>query len=678
MQITELLPLLRGPFSFLELGPEDLRRLGLDGPARLPRPQRIFLTPETATPAVGFPVLQTAGLKSLREALEGYVRAEEELELAVLEGHPADRRAANAAWSGYEALLQTATENAVSSSFGRGYPSIFWLFHSIAVSRLFKETPRRLRRESLALGKTRGDEVKYRVFHRYLDRVLQLTYEVTTRVAHQTEEEEKEIFPFILNRMRDNVLVLTEDHVSPDLGELSGYFNAYLRIDGREFRERMAALTRWHDEEIRRNQPLREAVRHLLQREVPDDAARLFVRPGYLTLVAETATYDVDRFLTPGWLEVWENLLLKLKEFELLASLRRLVVPTFRRDDGELTCFSSSIGRSRGGRGETTLSATTRPLDFMTPWVVDPLVERYGLIYDITNFSAIISSLRRAGRETQDDSYRGIFTFQRRVNRMARNHSLRLEKYLGDGAFYSGRYPELLLRAATRLQRYYRRVLAEGFPFDRGLRIAVNYGHYRLLPIEGVEGGTGHRYEFFGHGIVELTRLVTGKAMREIEDVKTLLLARGYSQLEVERFFAPVARHGTYLRDKAEEARPFYAYVNSDGVLINEGIVATQAFLERMDASRAYELIGTVREGSRSYIAARLEDEPDPLVLGFRQLGEANLKGLGDTKVFEVVDGAEWPVGVLDGARPSPTNSLLTLLERQFETLTRDGAQLRS
>ena len=245
------------------------------------------------------------------------------------------------------------------------------------------------------------------------------------------------------------------------------------------------------------------------------------------------------------------------------------------------------------------LSPSTRPMDFKTTWVIDPLVRRCGLIYDITDFSAIVSYLGRSGSEDQDASYRSIFRFQRWVNQNAGSHRLQLEKYLGDGALYSGRHPSRLLKVAVELQRYYERALDEGFPFNRGMRIALNYGEYRLLPIEEGGAGTIRRYEFFGHGIVELTRLVTGKTMREIDEIKNLLVGLGYSPGEVEGFFAPALRQNVDLVDKEEETRRFFCYINRNGTLVNEGILATQQFISQLE-----------REGAVNGVAERLGWQP--------------------------------------------------------------------
>jgi hypothetical protein len=299
---------------------------------------------------------------------------------------------------------------------------------------------------------------------------------------------------------------------------------------------------------------------------------------------------------------------------------------------------------------------------------VDPLVQRFGLIYDITDFSSIVSILRRSGSDQQDTSFQRIFGFQRRINKIARAHKLQLEKYLGDGALYSGRHPTLLLAAAVRLQRFYGRALQEDFPFDRGMRIALNHGQYRLLPIEGGSARSQHRYEFFGHGIVELSRLVTGKATREMEEVKTMLVSHGYSPTDVERFFEPVVRRNLSLLDAEEEGRLFTAYVRSNGTLVNEGIVATKAFMKQISVSEGLVIRGLYLDSSRRYVILEVEDDEGTVPIGIRKLGEARLKGLENAEVFEVVDGRPWMKRTL---LPPSGKDLLATLEEQFRVALR-------
>ena len=339
-----------------------------------------------------------------------------------------------------------------------------------------------------------------------------------------------------------------------------------------------------------------------------------------------------------------------------------MILPLERAGDA-LVC--RDVGSSPSGRGVRTLqlSPSTRPLDFMSGWVVDPRVERCGMIYDLTSFSEIISRLRWSGTEEQDNSFRMIFRFQRKINRFAYSHRLKLEKYLGDGAFYSAREARRVLVCAIHTQRHYRKILGEGFPFDRGLRIALNYGQYRLLPIQSGLTGDGERYEFFGHGVVELSRLTTGKGVRDLDEIKILMLNLGYPEATVNRFFAPLLGENADVVDKREESRLFYAYLNQNGTLINEGIVATGPFIARLSREGSFPSFWRTREDERPYVAVSVQDAAGAVDIGFRRLGFASLKGLDKLAVYEVID-AEG-LERLETIDPEGAD-LVGVLEREF------------
>ena len=261
------------------------------------------------------------------------------------------------------------------------------------------------------------------------------------------------------------------------------------------------------------------------------------------------------------------------------------------------------------------------------------------MIYDISDFSQTLSMLHRASNASQDDAFLAMFRFQRRINRLAISHRAKLEKYLGDGAFYSSREALNLLLCSIQLQRYYVQAVREGLPFARGMRIALNFGPYRLIPMGGGRE-EGERYEFFGPGLVELSRLTTGKATQEVDEVKTMLINQGYPEATVHRFFAPLSSKNVDVVDKMEESRPFYAYINRNGTLHNNGMVGTGAFIAQLER----ELVGTRlyrgREADRSYVFLILDDNGEALTVGFRKLGMAHLKGLEKLAVYEILDGA--------------------------------------
>ena len=234
---------------------------------------------------------------------------------------------------------------------------------------------------------------------------------------------------------------------------------------------------------------------------------------------------------------------------------------------------------------------------------------------------------------------------------------LTLEKYLGDGAFYSGRQPRRILAAAVRLQRLYPLFVDKGFPFNKGMRIALNFGEYRLLPLESNQGPS---YEYFGHGLVELSRLSTGKRTQEIDDFKTYLIAQGYKEELVNKFFAPMMRRDAELVNKRDEARRFHAYINQNGALINEGMVATEEFVGRLGL---FPDMRFAKHQGRGWVAFELEEEGEPVVVGLRKLGIGKFKGLEPLPVYEIIDGADFDWDSLDRI---PAQSLLSALNRLF------------
>ncbi len=660
MNPMSFLQMLQGPFNFLRADPEEVRRLVPDLQRELPIPRPIFLEDESATPLQGFPVLLSAGLRELRQALGGCIAAEEAVQVAGLRRAAHDVSAYTQAWDRYVDLLSRALDNATLSSYGRQYPAIFWLQHSLDVARLLKGVPQRILRRDSELGRRYGAAVKYRILDRYLDRVLALSYDVVQRLAGATEEAEEELFPRLLTRMRDNVLLFTEDHIGHDLAELASYFSGSLDIDGRDLRRRYEELARWHFQQLALNPELRCLAIQLLRSDPRNDARDLLRRPGYVAYLSALRDYDAQRLLTPPLVQVWENLLLKLKEFELVHGLRRLIV-LIESCDGGMLGRELAPGKSLPGK-ELRLSPATRPLDFSAPWVVDPRVERYGMIYDISEFSQTLSMLHRAGDYSQDNAFLAMFRFQRRIHRLAVSHRAKLEKYLGDGAFYSSREATNLLLCSVRLQRYYVQAVREGLPFDRGMRIALNYGPYRLIPMGG-RPEEGERYEFFGPGLVELSRLTTGKATQEFDEVKTMLINQGYPEATVQRFFSPLSQKNVDVVDKGEESRRFYAYINRNGTLHNNGMVATGAFIAQLDCELDGGRLSRGSHGERGYVVLELEDAGEKLPVGIRKLGLAQLKGLEKLPVYEIVDAAELDPAALtaiEGER------LVPAVEREF------------
>ena len=651
----------RGSYNFLLNDSAEIRRVIPQAEILLPEPQMIFPEDEAAPPLFGFPILLSQKLSALERALQIYLEAECEVQFVLHMRQSFDTKAYADKWERYRNRLAQAMENVTLARHGGNYAAIFWLYHSLQVARYLHEIPKRLRRQDLTLGREHGDEVKYKVFFKWIDKVVTAAYDTANDMAGELDEDEDALFPPLLALMRDNVLIFTEDYIGPDLSQLSSYFAGCLKIDGRDLRSRLDALKQWHSKNIETDKVLRSAVAHLLEGDLQAEAGSLLNRPGYVSFLSSHVSYSPSRLLPPDKIKVWESLLGKMKEFEILHTLRELILP-LEEVDGALTCRESPGRRPHTHNDkQIVVSSATRPVDFTATWIVNPVVQRFGLVYDITDFSATISMLGRVEKMAIEDAFRMTSVFQRKINKLASSLDLRLEKYLGDGAFYSGRHTRRMLVVAIHLQRIYPQFLEQGFPFKSGLRIAMNYGEYRLMPLEGAPTNGNARYEFFGHGLVELSRLSTGKKTQELEEFKTYLISQGYPEPAVNKFFSPLMKTNSELVSKVEESRAFYAYINHNSALINEGIVATEPFVSRLGT---FSEMYFVKDQGRGYIAVACEEDVGGRVLiGIRKLGIGKFKGLEPMPVFEIVDGRIWDEANL---KRIPSQKLLGALERLF------------
>jgi hypothetical protein len=211
----------------------------------------------------------------------------------------------------------------------------------------------------------------------------------------------------------------------------------------------------------------------------------------------------------------------------------------------------------------------------------------------------------------------------------------------------------------------------KGFAFNKGLRVALNYGYYRLLPMKG--NAEGERImEFYGPGIVELSRLTTGKASKEIDEIQSFLVAHGYDHFKVQQFFAPLAR-GVDVIDHAMESREFYAYVNANGHLVNEGIVGSFLLMQELstelqhEAQQVYRI--TAPWGTFYGFTAALQGID---YIGVRLIGSVSLKGLDTVETCEIVPFA---AGEAEAVAVDSVEPLTILIRQEFHSPTRSPAE---
>lgn len=613
----------------------------------LPEPYKIFPADETQPPTLGFPLAETAVMKELDAKLDRWLADEVAWQVT---RNPSAKDKAQISMAGYLTPLLRAAENAMMSNLLNDYHAVFWLAHSFDVARHFSSIPRRVSAIEAQAGRTHGDALKYRIFSKWLADTRDQMTQLAARAATILDGEEQRALQFF-RLLQDDVLIFTEEFIGPDLRELRSFLNGYLRRDFQGFRDGFERLRNEATELLQRDRTFRTSVPFfgINPDQGISSAALLDARfQGFLFELP-----SIQNTLSREDREQFQLIARRLREFAVLNQLRRGITWMVNTSDGRVIAADKRSGDS--------YSRTTRPLDFGRQGVVDPMIHRFGLIYDISNFSETLGNIRRAGRKEEINSYRQMLLFQRRLESIAERHKLVFEKFLGDGAFYTTRRALRLIRAAVEIQRFYSEMRNKGFAFNKGLRMALNFGYYRLLPMKGA--GNDRINEFYGPGIIELSRLTTGKTTREIEELAAFLVGYGYEEKKVTQFFAPLAS-GVDVVDHTQQSREFYAYVNANGHLINEGIVASMPLLQELSNELNLEAqqIYSLRSSWGTYFGF------DPAIhglefIGVRLIGMVSLKGLDRVEVGEIVGFAQ---GDVEAAALDSGEALVTLMRQEL------------
>jgi len=611
-----------------------------DPSATLPVPAKIFLLDEIQPHGFGFPISKAPALDDLGAKLQKWM--EDEIGSRAAKGA---KERAEGSLKSYRASLLKLARNALHSSILADYHAVFWLVHSQQVARAFTIFRRTALRVVPGLPGKDTDVLKIRIAGRWAQIVRELLPHIADRAGGYAPGADDRALRFV-QLILDNPLLHTEEFVGPDLKELRPFLSVVLHRDFNTTRKSLESMRVAAGELMERDRLFRRAMLQLGYPDAPPTFVALLDRPVRQLLL------DHPDFHFEGDAAALETLSRQILQHLLVEHLRRGIVWMHTTAEGENV--------SEEGSAPLIYSRAIRPMNFGRRGVVEPIVYRYGLVYDITSFTQTLGEIARTGKEGEQTSYRQMLEFQRELAEITRRHALQFEKFLGDGAFYTSRRATRTLQAAVELQRFYAAARARDFAFNKGMRIALNYGYYRLLPMQVSTDGTEIK-EFYGPGIVELSRLTTGKATKEIEDIQQLLISHGYAQSEVLRFFAPLSRGNEH--SIAVYDREFYAFADESGHLVNEGIVASIPFLKQLstevaeDAQKLYRL----RAQWGAYIGIASSTETAGYV-GMRILGWVSLKGIGNMEVAEVVrltpDDAE--VSVLDERR-----SLIQILQQE-------------
>ncbi len=600
----------------------SLRELFSEPERLLPEPYKIFPADETQPATLGFPVSESGVLRDLESRLDRWLAEETAWQV----NRAGDREKAQSAFGHYVTHLMKIAENAMMSNILADYHAVFWLTHSFDLARHCSAIPRRIAALDVSAARALGDTLKYRIYGRWVSETRDQMQQLAVKAAPILDGEEQRGLQFF-RLLQDDVLILTEEFVSTDLRELRSFIPGYLRTDFQAFRDSFERLRAAASDLVERERSFRALLPLFGAAPEQGITLALLLDPQFQSILFEHPS--MQNAVAREEREQFQLIGRRVREFAVLNQLRRGITWMTSLPGGQIVPADS--------RNTMTYSRSTRPMDFGRTGVVDPMVHRFGMIYDITAFSETLGNIRRGGEKEEIRSYRQMLLFQRRLEAIAQRHLLQFEKFLGDGAFYTTRRALRLIRAAAEIQHAYSEMKRKGFSFNKGLRIALNYGYYRLLPMRTSLDSNERITEFYGPGIVELSRLTTGKATKEIEELSSFLLGHGYDETKVRAFFAPLA-HGVDVIDHEQHARSYYAYVDGNGHLVNEGIVASAALIQELsnELGEQNQVLFRIRCTWGTFIGFA------PAVagvdyVGLRLLGMVALKGLDRIEIAEVV-----------------------------------------
>src|SRR6185295_12520547 len=182
----------------------------------LPVPAKIFLVDELEPKGYGFPVTKSHTVDDLETRFQRWL--DEELESrGRVTARTRDLLAA------YRDQAVKLARNASDSSVLADYHSVFWLLHTQQLAHAFA----RFVRQAVQAGIPRdeAERLKYALHGQW---VTAMREAVPPRGFVQL--------------IYENPLLAGEEFISPDLRELRGYFQGYLRRDYAEFRDAFEAL----------------------------------------------------------------------------------------------------------------------------------------------------------------------------------------------------------------------------------------------------------------------------------------------------------------------------------------------------------------------------------------------------------------------------------------------------
>src|SRR5687767_11427626 len=221
----------------------------------LPKPYKIFYADEMQAPYLGFPVCDSQAVREMDARLDRWIG--EEIALSVDRAY--SREKVQQAFTAYVSHVVKLAENALLSNLLADYHAIFWLVHSIHLAKHFSMVPRRVSALDVTVGRQQGDAIKYRIFAKWSNEMKEQMAAMVGRVSQILDGEEERGAQFF-RLLQENLLILTEEFISPDLRELKSFVSGYLHLDFQKFRDLFQRLQALSTDLLRKDTTFRAAI----------------------------------------------------------------------------------------------------------------------------------------------------------------------------------------------------------------------------------------------------------------------------------------------------------------------------------------------------------------------------------------------------------------------------------
>ncbi len=592
-------------------------------------PYPIYCKDEKRIVMRGYPVLLSAGVRKLQAEVEGLIILEVDYRIASVEERESEKRRLKSRRTRYGKSLEAIIENTLINDYGRGLFDIFLLFHSDEIARSIGQIPNLLQRRYKSRSPVPFDRLSLSIAGVFGDLIQESALTAMNNLKQISHAQVNPGFSTLLGILCQDQLLFLETRIPSDISNISAWVRARLGVDAKELKNACEKSAKKLRDFADRNTEVGNLITMISGIDFKSLGGRAFFEPRLLDAI-EAAGLAMILEIPDSRLKILRDLGIRLKRFEFLLALRRRVLKMERNGTSIVM-----VGKDAA----TPIAPSTRPFDFAAPGVISSAVQRFGLIYDLTSFTQTLEEVRKKGRLEEEKALRFMYIFQSRLEEIRSRRRLNFEKFLGDGAFYSARRGLRVLAAACEIQFLYDELRRSGFPFDLGMRIAINFGSYQLLPMWTREPQVSG-FEFFGHGIVELARLSTGKSTRELEQIADFLIYSGYDPPEVDAFLGPLMQARGKSADITSK-RSYSATLDPRGELINEGIVLTLPFLKEIELQIEDRDFWVVECDGLRWVVFEIDPGTrGTLFVGLRHMGVARLKGLEPTELIEAI---VWP-----------------------------------